>query len=34
MIELIIVVLFVSSLVLAGVAIRLVDYKPRMRRNR
>ena len=29
-----IVVLGLSSLVLAGVAIRLVDYKPRMRRGR
>jgi len=29
-----IVVLGLSSVVLATVAIRLVDYKPRMRRNR
>jgi hypothetical protein len=30
----VIVVLGLSSLVLATVAIRLVDYKPRMRRGR
>jgi hypothetical protein len=34
MIDVAIIVLGLSSLVLATIAIRLVDYKPRMRRRK